>query len=154
MTKVEKINLLQIFNEKSIGNNINNNDYNMIINTHGDIDPYYDYRLTKNNTITYCHYPSAKTLIESNDANYFNYHLRINRVYSSLRSSDFSKCDDCSMISLSENHKTTDGNKNVKGAGGKRQYIEWIKPTLFTNSSQLLLIHFYVTFKSERNRYC
>ncbi|CAN5759438.1 hypothetical protein BH23THE1_BH23THE1_35630 [soil metagenome] len=67
----------------SIYSNITDNDYDLIINTHGDIDPYYSPKLSKATLVTYCHYPSARSFIENKDSNYFEYHLKVNRMYSS-----------------------------------------------------------------------
>ena len=78
--RVKKINLLQIFDEQSIRNNIEKNGYDLIINTHGDIAPYYSNCLSKNNAITYCHFPSAKFFIQSEDKTYLERHLKINRT--------------------------------------------------------------------------
>jgi hypothetical protein len=77
---VKKINVLRIFDEQSIRNNIEKNSYDLIINTHGDIDPYYSESLSKNNAITYCHFPSAKSYIQSEDKIYLERHLKINRT--------------------------------------------------------------------------
>jgi hypothetical protein len=35
-------------------------DYDITINTQGNWVPYYDSTFTRNNAITYCHFPSAK----------------------------------------------------------------------------------------------
>ena len=39
------------------------NGYDLVINTHGDIDPFYHESFSKNNAITYCHYPTTKHLV-------------------------------------------------------------------------------------------
>jgi glycosyltransferase involved in cell wall biosynthesis len=48
------------------------NDYNydITINTNGDAAPYYRSSFTKDNTITYCHFPSTKYHIESESIDY------------------------------------------------------------------------------------
>jgi glycosyltransferase involved in cell wall biosynthesis len=50
----------------SIGKTEANKHYDLTINTHGDMLPYF----SKNNSITYCHFPLAKYLIESEDPEY------------------------------------------------------------------------------------
>lgn len=61
LESVSDIHIMNGFDEKSIEKNIQNN-YKLIFNSHGDIDPYYHKSRNKLNTITYCHYPSAKYL--------------------------------------------------------------------------------------------
>jgi glycosyltransferase involved in cell wall biosynthesis len=111
---IKKVNVLSIFDEQSITNNMKNG-YDIIINTHGDIDPYYDDSLSKSNSITYCHFPSAKYLIQSEDKSYLEKHLKIGR-----------------MLSLSSNATTTDSiekndsHQNIDDHNKKR-YINWLK---------------------------
>ena len=83
--QIRKINVLQMFDEESIDSNITDNDYDLIINTHGDIDPYYSPKLSKATVVTYCHYPSARSFIENKDSNYLEYHLKVNRMHSPRR---------------------------------------------------------------------
>src|SRR5919109_5259947 len=40
------------------------------INTHGDMLPFFRRSFTKNNAITYCHYPIASQLLDSGDPDY------------------------------------------------------------------------------------
>lgn len=51
--------------------------YDLIINTHGDIDPYFHNKISERNTITYCHYPSAKNLINIKDEVYLKKYIKI-----------------------------------------------------------------------------
>lgn len=83
MKKIRKINLLNMFDEQSIHLTLQKTNYDLIINTHGDIDPYYDSSLSAHNMIVYCHYPSAKLFIENDDTDYLRYHLKIDRLQSS-----------------------------------------------------------------------
>ena len=132
MKQLRKINVLQMFDQESVNSNISNNDYDIIINTHGDIDPYYNPGLTKENTITYCHYPSAKSFIEEEDANYFEYHLRINRINSSFvlpTSDDSASVVKFSMSSLSPIRKSVNHKVKINDFDKKRQYIDWVKYT-------------------------
>ncbi len=81
MRKVNKINLLNMFDEQSIHLNLQQANYDLIINTHGDIDPCYDPSLNANKMIVYCHYPSAKIFLENEDIEYLTYHLKIDRLH-------------------------------------------------------------------------
>ena len=54
----------------SIGKIEANKRYDLTINTHGDMLPYFLPYFSKNNSITYCHFPLAKYLIESEDPEY------------------------------------------------------------------------------------
>ena len=79
---IKKINILQSLDEQNI-NNVMKEDYDIIINTHGDIVPYYHKSLSKKNAITYCHFPSAKFFIQSEEKAYLEKHLKIARMLSS-----------------------------------------------------------------------
>ena len=48
-------------------------DYDVNINTHADMLPYFLPSFSIRNTIAYCHYPIAIDLIDSHDASYFAY---------------------------------------------------------------------------------
>lgn len=76
LEKIKKIHLLNHILDKENISQIIKNGYDITINTHGDIDPFFDESLSKNNAITYCHYPSAKQLIESESDDYIDKHLR------------------------------------------------------------------------------
>lgn len=58
INKINRINILDCFNIENISR-ISNNNYDLTINTHGDIDPYYHVSFSPSNAITYCHYPTA-----------------------------------------------------------------------------------------------
>ena len=45
-------------------------EYDLNINTHGDLLPFYQANFSKSNSITYCHFPAAKYLIDTQDAEY------------------------------------------------------------------------------------
>jgi glycosyltransferase involved in cell wall biosynthesis len=63
--KIKKITIID-----SIGVAEINKNYDLTINTHGDMLPYFLPYFSKNNSITYCHFPLAKYLIESDDPEY------------------------------------------------------------------------------------
>ena len=55
---------------RSLRNTQSNKDYDLTINTHGDMLPYFLPSFSKRNAITYCHFPLAKYLIDSKDPEY------------------------------------------------------------------------------------
>jgi glycosyltransferase involved in cell wall biosynthesis len=131
MKQIRKLNVLQMFDQESIDNNITDNDYDLIINTHGDIDPYYSPKLSKAIVVTYCHYPSAKSFIENKDSNYFEYHLKVNRMHSSsLKSNAGSIINaDQSLSYLSSVNKRTDPDSIIDALEKENCYIKWVKET-------------------------
>jgi hypothetical protein len=131
MKQIRKINVLQMFDQESIDSNITDNDYDLIINTHGDIDPYYSPKLSKTIVVTYCHYPSAKSFIENKDSNYFEYHLKVNRMHSSsLKSNAESIINaDQSISYLSSVNKRTDPDSTIDTLEKENCYIKWVKET-------------------------
>lgn len=77
INKIKKIHLLNhILDEQSISKIMKNN-YDITINTHGDIDPFYHQSFSKNNAITYCHYPTAKQFMELENNDYLEKHINI-----------------------------------------------------------------------------
>lgn len=128
--KVKKINTLNVFDSENIDRNIENR-YDLTINTHGDLDPYYHSSCTKKNTITYCHFPSAKHLIETENEEYFGRYLRVDRMENSINS-------------YSANHQNLyQSNQISMNSFNLKSYIEWLRfayesmirnTTLITNS--------------------
>ena len=55
---------------RSLRNIQSNKHYDLTINTHGDMLPYFLPSFSKRNAITYCHFPLAKYLIDSKDPEY------------------------------------------------------------------------------------
>ena len=49
-----------------------NHNWDIIVNTHGDMLPFFQPCFSKSNAITYCHFPIAKYLIDCNDQDYTN----------------------------------------------------------------------------------
>jgi glycosyltransferase involved in cell wall biosynthesis len=77
INRIKKVNLLQHILDKQSNDNFSETKYDITINTHGDIDPYYNDSFSKNNAITYCHYPSAKYFMESDNLEYLEKHIKI-----------------------------------------------------------------------------
>jgi glycosyltransferase involved in cell wall biosynthesis len=63
--RIGKVNVLRSLEKVDIKKH-----YDLTINTHGDMLPYFACDFSKNNSITYCHFPLAKYLINSKDPEY------------------------------------------------------------------------------------
>ena len=72
MEKINKINVINIMEELRQQQQEDHEDYNydITINTNGDAAPYYHSSFSKDNAITYCHFPSTKYHIESENIEY------------------------------------------------------------------------------------
>ncbi len=68
--KAQKVNILESIEERVIDRITQRGAYDVTVNTHGDTLPYYHSSLSKNNAITYCHFPSAKYHIDSQNVEY------------------------------------------------------------------------------------
>ncbi len=61
-------------------------EYDLNINTHGDL-PFYQANFSKSNSITYCHFPAAKYLIDTQGAEYIKLMNRLASKKSTSRAS-------------------------------------------------------------------
>jgi glycosyltransferase involved in cell wall biosynthesis len=68
--KAEKINLLESLEQPFIDRITEKGNYDFTVNTHGDTLPYYHRSFSKNNAVTYCHFPSARYHIDSENLEY------------------------------------------------------------------------------------
>jgi alpha-1,2-mannosyltransferase len=68
--KAEKVNILKSLEESVIDRIIQRGNYDISINTNGDTLAYYHSSMSKNNALTYCHFPSAKYHIDSENLEY------------------------------------------------------------------------------------
>ena len=128
----KKINVLQMLNEQSIKKDLEEGGgYNIVINTHGDVDPYYNDSLSKNNAITYCHFPSAKLYIEKEDKPYLEKHLKITRASLSSSKSHSAKPDIDTISTTATNLDYTNILEDDTPIDNfdKRQYLKWLKET-------------------------
>jgi hypothetical protein len=78
-------------------------DYDITINTHGDKVPLYDSYFSKDNAITYCHFPTAKSYIESENRGYLQRDLNIGIMSNTSANNDSDKTNN----SNSENFNDT-----------------------------------------------
>jgi glycosyltransferase involved in cell wall biosynthesis len=75
--KANKVNVVPTFTDAHINNTGEENKYHLHINTHPDLFPYHEECFTKENTITYCHFPMAKLFVHSKNIEYLSRDLRI-----------------------------------------------------------------------------
>ena len=68
--KAERVNILESLEEPILDSIIQKGNYDISVNTDGDTLPFYHYSLSKNNALTYCHFPSAKYHIDSQNLEY------------------------------------------------------------------------------------
>jgi glycosyltransferase involved in cell wall biosynthesis len=103
MKSINKINVINIMEELRQQQEGYHKDYNydITINTNGDAAPYYHSSFTKENAITYCHFPSTKYHIESENIDYLKTDLGMTE-----RSHVFSENKDYEDINNPKNYKT------------------------------------------------
>ena len=96
--RVNVINILEELRQQQQGEQDNYYTYDITINTNGDAAPYYHPSFSKNNAITYCHYPSTKYHIEFENTEYLRTDLGMtentlifpdNRNYEDINNSKF-----------------------------------------------------------------
>jgi glycosyltransferase involved in cell wall biosynthesis len=80
--KARTMRILNSFDELS-----DKKEYDLNINTHGDLLPFYQANFSKSNSITYCHFPAAKYLIDTQDAEYIKLMNRLASKKSTSRAS-------------------------------------------------------------------
>ena len=78
MKSINKINVINIVEElQKQQQDHEDYNYDITINTNGDAAPYYHSSFSKDNAITYCHFPSTKYHIESENIDYLKTDLCI-----------------------------------------------------------------------------
>ena len=77
MKSINKINVINIMEElrQQQEEEHKDYDYDITINTNGDAAPYYHSSFSKDNAITYCHFPSTKYHIDSENIEYLKTNL-------------------------------------------------------------------------------
>jgi glycosyltransferase involved in cell wall biosynthesis len=103
MKSINNINVINIIEElqQQQREDYKNYNYDITINTNGDAAPYYHSSFSKDNTITYCHFPSTKYHIESENIDYLKTDLGMTEW-----SNIFSNNQDYADINKSKNCKT------------------------------------------------
>lgn len=105
MKSINKIKVINIMEElrqqQQHGEDHEDYNYDITINTNGDAAPYYRSSFSKDNAITYCHFPSTKYHIESENIDYLETDLGMTE-----RSNVFSDNNNYEDINNSKNCKT------------------------------------------------
>jgi glycosyltransferase involved in cell wall biosynthesis len=111
------INILEELKKRKKNISYHTTNYDIIINTHGNVIPYYDPSFSKHNAITYCHFPSAKYYIESKSMVYLRKDLN-----AKLTSNIFAK---------DNSYKSEGTGSTAFGNDGKRELFEILKEAYF-----------------------
>jgi hypothetical protein len=99
MEKINKVNVVDIIVELSRQQeDPRDYNYDITINTNGDAAPYYHPSFSKDNAITYCHFPTTKYHIESENVVY----LRTDLGMSTDRSEFSDNNDDINHLPKAE----------------------------------------------------
>src|SRR5215213_2003881 len=123
MKSINKINVINIIEElrqqQQQEKEKDNEDYNydITINTNGDAAPYYRSSFSKDNAITYCHFPSTKYHIESENIDYLKPDLGMTE-----RSNIFSAKNDDGGINSRNDWRGKLGGSRGREYGGVWRY--------------------------------
>jgi glycosyltransferase involved in cell wall biosynthesis len=77
INKIRVIDMLEYLEKSNLAFKDLSKRYAVTINTHGDKVPYFDPSISKDNSIVYCHFPSAKDYIERENLDYLEKELNI-----------------------------------------------------------------------------
>jgi glycosyltransferase involved in cell wall biosynthesis len=118
MKSINNINVINIIEDlrQQQREDYKNYNYDITINTNGDAAPYYRPSFSKYNTITYCHFPSTKYHIESENIDYLKTDLGMTEW-----SNIFSHNNDYEDITKLKNCKT---NPRISR---KKEYFEILR---------------------------
>jgi glycosyltransferase involved in cell wall biosynthesis len=91
MKSINQVNVINIMEELQQQQQGDDKDYNydITINTNGDAAPYYHPSFSKENAITYCHFPSTKYHIESENIDYLKTDLGMTESSSGFSNTDY-----------------------------------------------------------------
>ena len=107
INKAEKINILESLEESFVDRIIKKGNYDITINTHGDTLPFYHHSLSKNNAITYCHFPSAKYHLDSENLEYLR-DIRVTKFPQLQDMAFLSKNNESPILDLETKYKVKD----------------------------------------------
>jgi len=117
MKSINKINVINIVEElRQQQQDHKDYDYDITINTNGDAAPYYHSSFSKDNAITYCHFPSTKYHIDTENIEYLKTDLGMTE-----RSNSFFDSMEHEGINDPKNYKTK------LQLSRKKEYFEIIK---------------------------
>jgi len=114
--RVNVINILEELRQQQQGEPDNYYTYDITINTNGDAAPYYHPSFSKNNAITYCHYPSTKYHIEFENTEYLR--------------TDLGMTENTLIFSDNRNYEDINNSKDCQAklqSSRKREYFEILK---------------------------
>jgi glycosyltransferase involved in cell wall biosynthesis len=77
INKIQVIDMLEYLEKSHLVIKDVSKRYDVTINTHGDKVPYFDPSISKDNSIVYCHFPSAKEYIERENLDYLENELNV-----------------------------------------------------------------------------
>ena len=129
LNKSQKVNILESLDEPVINRIIEKGNYDITINTHGDTLPYYHCSLSKSNAITYCHFPSAKHHIHSENLEYLR-DIKISG-FTQIPDIDYSKNKEAHIFDVETEHKVKKYFKFLKN-----NYYNMMKNTLVLTNSE------------------
>ncbi|MDQ3882489.1 MAG: glycosyltransferase [Thermoproteota archaeon] len=127
--KTERINILHSLEDAAIDNIVQKGNYDITINTDGDTLPFYHYSFSKENAITYCHFPTAKYHIDSENLEYLR-DIRITNI-SQIHDRDFSKRNAAANLDPETKHKAKNYFRFLRA-----KYESLMKNTLVLTNSQ------------------
>jgi glycosyltransferase involved in cell wall biosynthesis len=127
--KSEKVNILESLDEPAINRIIEKGNYDITINTHGDTLPYYHCSLSKKNAITYCHFPSAKYHIDSENLEYLR-DIKISG-FTQIPDVDYSKNKEAHIFDVETEQKVKKYFKFLRN-----KYYNMMKNTLVLTNSE------------------
>jgi glycosyltransferase involved in cell wall biosynthesis len=129
------VNVVGSFSNQEINSNAGEGEkYDIYINTHPDLFPYYQNHFSKDNSITYCHFPMAKHYIESKNQEYIRRDLRI-------------KDQDQDQDQDQEGKILSKYDSNLEGKNGKDKYFRMVE-----HSYMELMTHSTIITNSEFSR--
>jgi glycosyltransferase involved in cell wall biosynthesis len=116
--KINVINLIEELRQQQQEEKGDHKDYNydITINTNGDAAPYFHPSFSKDNAITYCHFPSTKYHIECENIDYLK--------------TDLGMTEGSNFFSDDKDHEDINNPKNSKSSLGfsrRKEYFEILK---------------------------
>jgi glycosyltransferase involved in cell wall biosynthesis len=132
INNAKRVNVVNSFSNQKISGNAGEGEqeYDIYINTHPDLFPYYQNHFSKYNAITYCHFPMARHYIESKNQEYIRRDLRIKDQDQDQEGKILSKYD-----------------SNLQGKNGRNKYFKMVE-----HSYMELMTHSTIITNSEFSR--
>ena len=108
--------------------------YDITINTHGDKVPLYYSFFSKDNAITYCHFPTAKSYIESENRGYLQRDLNIGIMSNTSANKNSNKTDNNNSKYLNDTNTLFNRDKECFSILKKTYWNLMRNSTILTNS--------------------